>query len=401
MKVLQINQNFNLGSTGKIMKEINETIENQGHEGFMLCAYANGNHPNLKILEHLPPTIASRKNILIQRITGLSGYTAWNQTKKAVKWIEKIAPDIIHIHNIHGDWINVGILFSSLNRLNIPIVWTLHDCWAFTGRCSYFENIGCYKWKTGCFNCPDLKVYPQTYFFDFTRKMWEEKKIWFTAPNQMHIVTPSQWLANYVKDSYLGKYNISVINNGISLESFSRKQSWSKYLPDKNKMIILGVASSWTSRKGLSDFIHLQSIIDRNRYQIVLVGLNTRQLHDLPEGVIGVGRTNSVEELAELYSNASVFVNPTYQDNYPTVNLEALACGTPVVTYRTGGSVESVTEKTGIIVDQGDINGLKNAIEKISNSNTYTPQECYEYANSHFRKENRYLEYIKLYEQIL
>lgn len=401
MKILQINQNYNQGSTGRIMREINDTIVSCGHESFMLCAYTLESVPNLYVMEtDLPRKWAGRKNELIQRLTGMSGYTAWGNTRKAVKWIEDLNPDIIHLHNIHGDWINIGILFSALKRINKPIVWTLHDCWVFTGRCSHFENIGCYRWQTGCFNCPDKKVYPRTYFFDFSKRMWINKKALFTSLNEIHIVTPSQWLANYVKESYMGKYDVSVINNGINLECFTKKYSWSKYIPSKDKKIILGVASSWTTNKGLHDFVELNKQLDSQKYQIVLVGLNSRQLTDLPKGIIGVAKTGSVDELAELYSNANVFVNPTYQDNYPTVNLEAIACGTPVITYRTGGSVESVPPEVGVVVDKGDVASLKREIEKVCEQNIFNEKVCIDYAKKHFGKFERYFEYISIYNRI-
>lgn len=401
MRILQINQNYNQGSTGRIMREINDTIISSGHEGYMLCAYTLERSPNLYVMERvLPRKWAGRKNELKQRLTGMSGYTARLHTKKAINWITSVNPDIIHLHNIHGDWINIGLLFSSLKHLKKPIVWTLHDCWAFTGRCSYFESSSCFRWKTQCYNCRDKKVYPRTYFFDFSRKMWKDKKELFTSLEDVHLVTPSQWLANYVNESYLAKYSLSVINNGIDLNTFSRKQSWSKYLPATRAKIILGVASSWTPRKGLDDFVKLNSLLDSDKYQIVLVGLNTRQLTNLPSGIIGIARTDSAEELAELYSNATVFVNPTYQDNYPTVNLEAISCGTPVITYRTGGSVESVSNEVGEIVDKGDILALKEAIEEICFRKQISREACREYAIKHFGKKDRYLQYLSLYNNI-
>lgn len=401
MKILQINQNYNQGSTGRIMREINDTIVSCGHDSFMLCAYTMETVSNLYVMEtELHRKWAGRKNELKQRLTGMSGFTSWRHTRKALKWIEEIEPDIIHLHNIHGDWININLLFSFLKRLNKPIVWTLHDCWSFTGRCSHFENIGCERWKAGCFDCPDKNVYPRTYLFDFSKKMWIRKKELFTSPQEIHIVTPSKWLANYVRQSYLGKYPVSVINNGINLDCFYRRDTWSRYLPQTRKRIVLGVASSWTQYKGLSDFMKLQEKLDPDQYQIVLVGLNRRQLSELPTNIIGVARTESVEELAELYSNASVYVNPTYQDNYPTVNLEAIACGTPVITYKTGGSVESVPSEVGLIVEKGDIESLKAAILKICENNLFSSENLRSYAVKHFGKTDRYLEYIELYQHI-
>lgn len=401
MKILQINQNFNFGSTGKIMKEINDVSETNGNVGYMLAAYAMGASPNLYRTEFLTNKIASRKNILFHRITGLSGYGKRLTTKSALKWIDKIQPDIIHIHNIHGDWINVKMLMTYLKSLHKPVVWTLHDCWSFTGRCSHFENLNCYQWHDGCEKCPNMTVYPRSYFFDFSYKMWRDKKEWFSGFDKMTIVTPSYWLSSYVKQSYLKSYHVQVIHNGIDLDCFNRRKTTSKYLKEiGNRKVILGVASTWTPFKGLEDFCRLYEMISRHEYVIVLVGLNSSQIRSLPSGMIGIGRTNNVEELVELYSNAFVFVNPTYQDNYPTVNLEAIACGTPVITYNTGGSVESVPSKVGLIVEKGDVSGIKSAIDEICSDNRFSSQSCREYALNNFDKHQKYKEYMSLYTSL-
>jgi len=209
MKILQINQNYQFGSTGRIMKEINDTIIANGHEGYMLCAFSYQEAPNLYVMSKLPVWLAVRITFFIHRLTGLTGYRSMSTTKRAINFIDKCNPDIVHLHNIHGDWINLKLLFKYLKYKNIPIVWTLHDCWSFTGRCSHFENTGCYKWKEECHNCPNRYVFPRTYFFDFSRKMYHDKKKWFLGLNKVEIVTPSQWLGNYVKNSFLGTYNIN------------------------------------------------------------------------------------------------------------------------------------------------------------------------------------------------
>ena len=402
MKILQINQNYRIGSTGRIMYEINQTINSSGNIGYMVCAYALGSENNLYVTEKLPNWFAVRKNLFTTRITGLTGYFDIRKTKKLIEWVDSIKPDIIHIHNIHGDWINLSMLFSYINKHNIPIVWTLHDCWSFTGRCSHFENKGCYKWKVGCFDCCDRDVYPTTYFFDFSKKMWKDKFRLFTGLKNVHIVTPSKWLESYVKQSFLSIYDVMTINNGIDLSVFKpRKCSKSKYLYKvKGKNVIMGVATSWTSMKGFDDILLLNNIIDKNKYVIVLVGLSKSQIKKIPKDIIGIERTNSVNELAELYSSASVFINPTYQDTYPTVNLEAIACGVPVITYRTGGSIESVTNLTGVIVDKGDIEGLKQATYNLCNSDI-DRNALIEYASENFDKKIKYQEYINLYNKII
>ena len=400
MRVLQINQNYNFGSTGRIMKEINDSIVNSGNEGYMLAAYANGNDEHLYVMEALPIDWAVRKNLVINRVTGLTGYKAKRRTRNALKWIDSIKPDIIHLHNIHGDWIHLETLFDYIKKNTIPLVWTLHDCWSFTGRCSYFDNLQCFKWLDKCEKCPDLTVYPKSYFFDFSKKMYKDKKDWFTGLNNPTIVTPSKWLANYVRQSYLGNYNVQVINNGIDLSQFERKQTRSKYIGDDKRRVVLGVAASWTPRKGLEDIIKLKSLLNPAQYVLVVVGLNSKQFDSLPKGIIGVKRTKNVAELAELYSQASVFINPTYQDNYPTVNLESIACGTPVITYETGGSVESVSPDTGLVVKKGDINAMAEAIIKVCESGVDYSEKCITYGQCHFGKNDRYQEYLSLYEKI-
>lgn len=401
MKVLQINQNYNIGSTGHIMKEINDVARARGYDGYMLCAYSHGGDQGLYVTEKLLMPVAVRKNILKHRLSGLSGYSSVFSTKKAIRWIETVNPDIIHLHNVHGNWINLRLLFDYIKGKNVPIIWTLHDCWSFTGRCSHFESFNCYQWRDGCRKCPSLDVYPTSYFFDFSRKMWRDKKRWLTGFRNLTIVTPSEWLANYVKQSYLASYKTVVINNGIDLTHFNITDNKSRYLSNEERKVVLGVASSWTQWKGLDDFIKLYSILEKSKYVIVLVGLNDKQYNSLPNGIVGIKKTQSVIELAELYSMASVFVNPTYQDNYPTVNLESIACGTPVITYNTGGSIESVPDKVGMIVEKGDIKGLASAIEKVCTSTSFDPLGCRKYAIEHFDKNKKYLEYIHLYNSVL
>lgn len=402
MKIMQINATYNIGSTGKIMKDLNTIIEKSGYSGFMLCAYSNDEVGHLFRTEFQPYYIATRKNILMSRITGRMGYGQKAKTKKAIQWIDIVNPDIIHLHNIHGNWINIPMLMKYIKTKQKNIVWTLHDCWSFTGRCSNFEHYGCFRWKKGCYKCSNNMVYPLSYFFDHSKKMWQNKKDWFGDMKEPVLVTPSKWLSNYVKQSFLCNYDIAVINNGIDLSLFNVHKSRSRYLKSVgSKKVVLGVASSWTDLKGLGDFYQLNSMLDPNIYQIVLVGLSRKQLKAVPVGIIGIGRTNNVKELAELYSMASVFVNPTYQDNYPTVNLEAIACGTPVITYKTGGSIESVTEAVGIVVDQGDLKTLKTTIEDVCINCKYSSRECRQYALENFDKDKKYIEYIRLYQRVL
>lgn len=393
MVIVQINQTYRIGSTGKIMADLNDVITKHGHKGYMVAGYAlDDKSDSLYCLNERNYALAIRKNILISRISGKMGYRQEKETKRAIEWIDSKKPDVIHLHNIHGDWINIRLLFAYIKEKKLPVVWTLHDCWAFTGRCSHFELCKCEKWKTGCYDCSNNKVYPITYFFDFSKEMWQDKKNWFSDIENMKIVTPSSWLKQYVDQSFLGNYQTFVIHNGIDTKSFSR----SKDLKTEKK-IVLGVASSWTANKGFFDFIKLDSMLNHDEYEIIMVGLNSRQMKKIPKTITGIKRTNSIQDLVNLYSKASVFFNPTYLDNFPTTNLEALSCGTPVVTYRTGGSPESVPLQCGKVLEQGDVLGM---LEFIKNKefDHFDKKILIDYAKEKFDKYNVLNNYLKLYE---
>lgn len=284
---------------------------------------------------------------LYTRITDKTGFASKRATKKLIKKLEFIKPDIVHLHNIHGYYINIELLFEYFKKNDIKVVWTLHDCWSFTGHCAYFDSVGCNKWKTQCEKCPLIKEYPKS-IIDNSKWNYLKKMQLFNCIN-LHIVTPSKWLANLVKESYLKDYPVFVINNGINTNIF--KYTNSNFKEKYNligKKIILGVASTWDKRKGLDDFIKLSKVISDD-YKIVLVGLTKKQMSDLPKNILGLERTKNVDELVEIYSASDILFNPTREDNYPTVNLEALSCGIPVVTYDTGGSPEVITNNNGLV----------------------------------------------------
>lgn len=402
MNIVQINATTKMGSTGKIMYDLNSVIQDCGNNSYLSCAYTSDHSlTNMYCTNQKSDAVALRKNILISRLTGKMGYRYKAETRKLIRWIDEKEPDILHLHNIHGDWLNIEVLFKYIKEKNMPVVWTLHDCWAFTGRCSHFEVCGCQKWKTGCNHCKNNKVYPITYFFDHSLNMWSDKKEWFTGIPNMTIVTPSEWLADYVKQSFLREYPVEIIHNGINISIYHKTEARSRYYKNvSDKKIILGVASSWSALKGYDDFIELDKRVDHKKYQIVLVGLNPRQLKQLPKTIIGIGRTGNEQELVELYSGADVFVNPTYQDNFPTTNLEAEACGTPVITYKTGGSPESIPDKS-LVIQPGNIESLVKTIDRVCalGKNNYNMLE--QYAKEHFAKELAFQKYLRLYNEII
>jgi glycosyltransferase involved in cell wall biosynthesis len=326
-------------------------------------------------------------------------------TKRLVRKIENIKPDVIQIHNIHGYYLNMKVLFDYLSQSKIPVVWTLHDCWAFTGHCVYFDYAGCDKWIDGCYQCPQKKEYPASLILDRSKKNYMLKKKLFTSVNNMVIVPVSYWLGDMVKQSFLNRHKIQVIQNGVDIDVFSPGKNSDKVRKKYNlgnKFIILGVASEWEKRKGLADFIQLNSIIEHDKYKILLVGLSKRQIKYLPDEILGIERTENTEELGELYNLADVFCNPTWEDTFPTTNLESLACGTPVITYQTGGSVESVSKDTGFIVKKGDIGELYDLIKKIRRQGKqYYSYNCRQRAVKNYNKHVKFKEYISLFEELI
>ncbi len=398
MKVAMINGGV-FGSTGKIMFGIADVLEKNGGESFCASAVTATNrrkepsHSYYKI-----GTYYSRKfNVLLSRITGKQNCFAKSATKKLLKEIDKCKPDIVHLHNLHGDYINLPLLFNYIKTNRIKVVWTLHDCWAFTGHCPHFDIANCDKWKSGCYKCPQYNLYPKS-LFDNSKKMYRLKKRLFTGVENMTIVTPSEWLAGLVRQSFLKDYPVTVINNGINLSVFKPTESdfREKYGISADKKILLGVAFGWGVRKGLDVFIELYNRLSAEKYQIVLVGTDKKTDKQLPKGIISIHRTQNQTELAEIYSAADLFVNPTREDNYPTVNMESVACGTPVLTFRTGGSPEMVTEKTGSVVDCDDIAALVSEVKRICETSPFNKEDCIESAKK-FDENERFLEYVNLY----
>lgn len=398
MKVLQINSTLNWGSTGRIAEDIGEQLKKDGNISYIAYGrYFNISHSNTF---SLATKWGFLKHVFVSRLFDMHGLCSQKATYKLINYIDDIHPDIIHLHNIHGYYLNYRILFAYLSKKDIPIVWTLHDCWAFTGHCAHYMYSGCIRWKTQCFNCPLKTSYPASYWIDYSKQNYLIKKKSFTSIPNMVIVPVSNWLANDVSYSFLNKYETHVIYNGIDTNVFHPLLS-SKKLNFRNKFVIMGVASVWTKRKGLDDFIKLHTLLS-DEYIILLIGLSKKQCQLLPKGIVGIERTNNIQELAEYYSIAEVFFNPTWEDNFPTTNLEALACGTPVITYRTGGSPEAINSDTGFVVDKGDLDGVVAAIKKIRlKGKGYYSCACRERAIQKFNKFDRYQEYIDLYKKIL
>lgn len=400
MKVLQINVTANSGSHGRIAAGIGKQLISSGHRSFI--AYGRSGYECESEFVKIGGKIDLGIHFLKSRLLDRHCFGSYYATKRFIKKFEKIDPDVVHLHNLHGYYLNIAVLFRYLKVWGKPVIWTFHDTWPITGHCSFFEHMDCYKWKKECFACPNIHGYPESWFVDNSRRNYKEKKALFSGLNNLVLVSPSEWLARHLNNSFLSGYEIRIINNGVDISRFCPGQSEAvKQKYSITKDYILGVANIWDDRKGLKDFVRLRALLDKD-IQIVLVGLKPSQILDLSEGMQGIRRTESIDELVALYSGAKVFVNPTYLDNFPLVNIEALACGTPVVTYRTGGSPESIDLTSGKEVVKGDIGALHDAIISVINSkDSYNTFQCRERAVKNYSSDARYQDYVNLYKERL
>lgn len=416
-KLLQINPVLRTStSTGRIMKEIGELAMANGWESYV--AYSKG-RDGLPGSTSIPVPVGNKASVawhgLQTRILDRHGLGSVLATKRFIEDIRRIRPDIIHIHNIHGYFLNYRILFDFLSHSGIQVIWTVHDCWLYTGHCYHYMYAGCDRWKTGCGHCPQRGKFPRSLFADRSARNFRDKRDAFCSmpEDRLTIVPVSDWMRSEMSESFLKDYRFQVIHNGIDTDVFSPQPALESEvrrcygLGDRH--VILGIASIWSEEKGLNDFVEMAARLDSDEV-IVLVGMDRKQLDDvlsrygrtvLGDRMVAVKRTADVHQLAGLYSTADVFVNPTWQDNYPTVNLEAISCGTPVVTYRTGGSIEAVAGDTGFVVEQGDIEGLVDAVRRVETlGKAHFRDACRSRAVKEFRKEDRYAEYIELYERL-
>lgn len=389
MKVLMINVVCGIRSTGRICGDLAKTLESQGN--VVRIAYGREKVPAefQKFAVKIGSSIDINIHGIRSRLFDECGWGSLKATQKFVEWIKEFNPDVIHIHNIHGYYINIAVLFEYLRACGKRIVWTLHDCWAFTGHSAYCDYVDCMKWTEGCYACPLMNMYPSS-LIDRSKKNWLKKKELMSNIPNLTIVTPSEWLAGLVRKSFLGKYPLNVIHNGIDTSKFHPVESNVKTRMGINdKKMILGVATSWDEMKGFSDYLKLADMLD-NRFQIVLAGLTQKQIKRLPENIIGITRTNDVRELVELYNAAFIFLNLSYCENYPTVNLEAVACETPIITYNVGGSPESAG-KNAIVVERGNLKAVATAIMNNTGQRVVTNKIDIDYKTS----LEKYLELYK------
>ena len=355
------------GSTGRICTDRAKELSAQGHE--VRIAYGRGEvpEPYRSCAVRIGKDADVYRHVLKARLFDAAGFGSRRATKQFIRWVREYDPDEIHLHNLHGYYIHLEVLFAYLRTCGKRIIWTLHDCWAFTGHCAHYMAASCDKWRTGCFSpCPEKGSYPKCLLIGRCRENYERKKRLFVGIPNLEIVVPSKWLAGEVKAGFLRAYPVEVITNSIDESVF--RPTGGSFRRDRgltDRVLLLGVAGTWTKRKGLEDFVRLSRMLD-DRFRIVLVGVDSKQMRKLPDRIIGIRRTDSREELAAIYTAADVFINLTYEDNYPTVNLEAQACGTPVITYDTGGCRETIRLEQSAVVKTGDLESVIRELRRMS-----------------------------------
>ncbi len=398
--LLQINFS-NFGSTGKIAEQIGVLAINQGWKSYFAYSRSKGRSESQSKIVQIGGKLNVYWHGFESRILDNHGLASRSATKRFIKQIVNLSPDIIHLHNIHGYYLNYKILFEFLKMYNRPVVWTLHDCWAMTGHCAYFSMAGCGKWKKQCFDCPLKKEYPKSFLLDRSKQNYQDKEATFKGLENLHVVSVSNWLNNIVKESYLNYANLHVIYNGVDIKMFQPFDGH-KLKVEYNlqgKKILLGVANVWEKRKGFADYIELRKKISKD-FVIVLIGLDKKIIKQLPEGIIGICRTENQTQLAQWYSLADIVLNLSYQESFGLTTVEGFACGTPSIVYNTTASPELISDDTGLVVETGNISQLVEAINKLC-SNPLKSSDCRKRAELLYNKNIAFQKYLDLYESLL
>lgn len=406
-KLFQINTCITQ-STGRIAQQIGEAAIAEGWDSYIAFPARVPKVESKSHLIHIGTKADQYVHALMTRIFDCCGFFSRRATKRLIDTIETIKPDVIQLHNIHGYYLNLPLLFDYLKKTDIPVVWTLHDCWAFTGHCVHFTCVNCFKWKTGCYDCPRKKSYPSSMVFDRSRQNYEAKAKAYSGMKNLTIVPVSYWLGDVTRMSMLGEYPIHVIQNGIDIDVFRPRKEAVKRVRNQyglqGKYVVLGVATGWSEEVGLSSFFHLREMLSSD-FAIVLVGCTPDILEKLPKGIVGISRTNNVDELAEIYSAADILFNGSYQETFGLVTAEALSCGTPVIVYDSTACPEIVTQETGYVAPAKDVDRVLDFIlrdaELGKEERLSRREKCREYAVAHFDKREKYNEYMQLYEKLI
>lgn len=403
MKILRVTTEINRSSIGRTTEQLGKLVIAEGWESYIAYGRTNGTSLSKKI--KIGNQFEVYIHVLLTRLFDLHGYGSYFATKRFVKELKQINPDLIHLHAIHGYYINLDVLFSYLKKSGIPVVWTHHDCWSFTGHCGFYSEVGCEKWKTRCGCCPISQEYPSSLFFDRSKQEFDHKKTLFTALPNVYNVGVSQWICDEIKQSFMGKYPTIRIYNGIDTDIFMPYPENANKVREKynlgNEILLTAVATAWSERKGLSDYLKLRKRLS-NKYTLVFVGVPKELSPKLPKGIVGIPRTDNIRELVDIYSASSIVMNLAGAESFGKTTPEGLACGVPSIVYNCTASSELVDKKTGVVVEKGDIDGVLKAIETISRwDKKETSTNCRNRACELFSIEKNWPMYIELYKKIL
>ncbi len=398
MRVFQLNTFCGVKSTGRIAAEIAKLVQADGGE-CRIGYGVQGISPDSEPFAYRIGTPMERKvHGAIRKLTDAEGYGSHWGTRRLIQEMDCFAPDVIHLHNLHGCYVNLSLLFGYLTQTKKPVVWTLHDCWPFTGHCAYFDYVNCRRWQSQCRNCPQKTSYPICVGPSGARRNFHHKKRLFTQVDRLTFVAPCQWMTKPLRQSFLAKYPVRVIANGVNLEVFRPISSTiaSRYGINGRK-IVLAVAAEWDERKGLRYLIEAAQKLG-TEYCFVVIGLSESQIAALPKQMLGIAHTQNQQELAAWYTAADCLANPTLEDNMPMVNLEALACGTPVAVFETGGCPEAVGE-CGIVTPQGDLDAFCKAIDQLCRQKPSLTRGCLQRAQL-FDCKRTFQSYLDLYKEL-
>ena len=395
MKVLMINSVCGVRSTGRICTDLAQMLEAKGHT--VKIAYGRMAVPeNYQTYAHkIGGDLDVKLHGLKARLWDASGFGSKKATRRFIKWVEEFDPDIIHLHNIHGYYLNVELLFKYLRRCGKPILWSFYDCWSFTGHCAHFDYNGCAKWQTGCQNCQFKKEYPKS-FLDRSKQNYEKKRRLFTGIPNLQLIVPSKWMASMVSQSYMKEYPCHILPNGIDIEQFSPVSGARDTYVSEGQHLVLGVSSVWQKMKGLEHINKLAQSLPKDKYAILLVG-GGEDKEPIDPSILRVHHTDSVKELCRIYTAADVFINPTLQETQGLTTVEAFACGTPAVVFNAGGAAECVDETCGIVVPKDDTKALLDGIIRVCEEKPFTREACRAKAEA-YDKNTCYRAFMALYE---
>lgn len=400
-KIVQINTVANYGSTGKIMESIGLLAK---ESGWISKIAVGGRYSNVSKLDTylISNKCQNRMSAFHSLISGRHGLANKSETERFIQWLRNEAPDIVHLHNFHSYILNYEILFDFLKEVNVPVVWTLHDCWPFTGHCSHFIKYNCYKWCQECFDCPAIHDFPKSLFRDCSRINYTDKKRIFGGLEKVRLVTVSNWLKSCVQRSLLGDYHVDVIHNGVDLSVFRPFHSdYRKLYNLEGKRILLGVSTDWCRSKGLYDYLKLGEILGDD-YRIVLLGMTVDQIKRYSRpGILCLPKTNSINELANWYNSADIILNLSYAETFGLPVAEGYACGKPAIVYDNTALSELIVPTTGFKVPTGDLRTLASAIDSIFSFQSFSTDACRERAVTYYNKETNYRRYLSLYNDFL